>query len=103
MDKNGIILYETADHSVKLNVNTDGETVWLNRAQLAELFERDVSVIGRHVIIPLKTAARKLLLCSLFFDIKFGASLRGPMFVLGTEFFTAFNYLLFITFFKNRI
>ena len=49
MDKNEIILYEAADHAVKLNVNTDGETVWLNRAQLAELFERDVSVIGRHV------------------------------------------------------
>ena len=49
MDKNEIILYETSDCSVKLNVNTDGETVWLNRAQLAELFDRDVSVIGRHV------------------------------------------------------
>ena len=49
MDKNEIILYETSDRSVKLNVNTDGETVWLNRAQLSELFERDVSVIGRHV------------------------------------------------------
>lgn len=49
MDKNEIILYETADHEVKLNVNTDGETVWLNRTQLAELFDRDVSVIGRHV------------------------------------------------------
>ena len=35
MDKNEIILYETADHAVNLNVNTDGETVWLNRAQLA--------------------------------------------------------------------
>ena len=36
MDKNEIILYETADHAVKLNVTTDGNTVWLNRAQLAE-------------------------------------------------------------------
>ena len=49
MKSNGIILYETADHEVKLNVNTDGETVWLNRAQLSELFDRDVSVIGRHI------------------------------------------------------
>lgn len=49
MNKNEIILYETADHAVKLNVNTDGDTVWLNRSQLAELFDRDVSVIGRHI------------------------------------------------------
>ena len=49
MKSNEIILYETADHEVKLNVNTDGDTVWLNRAQLAELFGKDVSVIGRHI------------------------------------------------------
>ena len=49
MDKNEIILYETTDHAVKLNVTTDHETVWLSRSQIAELFERDVSVIGRHI------------------------------------------------------
>lgn len=49
MNKNEIILFETSDHTVKLNVNTDGETVWLNRTQLAELFDRDISVIGRHI------------------------------------------------------
>lgn len=49
MKNNEIILYETADHAVRLNVSTDGETVWLNRAQLSELFDRDVSVIGRHI------------------------------------------------------
>ena len=54
MDKNEIILYETADHAVKLNVNTDGETVWLNRAQLAELFDRDVKTIGKHINNALK-------------------------------------------------
>ena len=49
MKSNGIILYETADHEVKLNVNTDGDTVWLNRAQLSELFDRDIKTIGKHV------------------------------------------------------
>ena len=49
MNENEIILYETKDHEVKLNVNMDGETVWLNRAQMSELFGRDVSVIGRHI------------------------------------------------------
>ncbi|MBR4345312.1 MAG: virulence RhuM family protein [Oscillospiraceae bacterium] len=54
MDKNEIILYETEDHAVKLNVNTDGETVWLNRAQLAELFDRDIKTIGKHISNALK-------------------------------------------------
>lgn len=54
MNKNEIILYETSDHSVKLNVSTDGKTVWLNRAQLAELFGRDIKTIGKHVNNVLK-------------------------------------------------
>ncbi|NLT10668.1 MAG: phosphoribosylaminoimidazolesuccinocarboxamide synthase [Ruminococcus sp.] len=54
MDKNEIILYETADHAVKLNVNTDGDTVWLNRTQLAELFDRDIKTIGKHINNALK-------------------------------------------------
>ena len=49
MDKNEIILYETSDHSVKLNVNTDGDTVWLSMDQLTDLFERDKSNISRHI------------------------------------------------------
>ncbi|WP_295087268.1 virulence protein RhuM/Fic/DOC family protein [Ruminococcus sp.] len=49
MDKNEIILYETSDHSVKLNVNADGDTVWLSMDQLTDLFERDKSTISRHI------------------------------------------------------
>jgi hypothetical protein len=49
MNKNEIILYETADSAVKLRVNTDGDTVWLNRTQLAELFDRDIKTIGKHI------------------------------------------------------
>ena len=36
MDKNEIIIYVTTDHSVKLNVNTYGDTIFMNRVQLAE-------------------------------------------------------------------
>ncbi|MBQ8568875.1 MAG: virulence protein RhuM/Fic/DOC family protein [Oscillospiraceae bacterium] len=54
MNKNEIILYETSDHAVRLNVNTDGDTVWLNRAQLSELFDRDIKTIGKHINNALK-------------------------------------------------
>ena len=45
--KNEIILFE--NQGVKLEVNLKDETVWLNLEQMAELFERDKSVISRHI------------------------------------------------------
>ena len=42
-----IVIFETGDQSVQ--VRLEGETVWLNLQQLAELFERDKSVISRHL------------------------------------------------------
>lgn len=46
---NEIVLFETEDKEIKLSVPTDQETVWLNRNQMAELFDRDVKTIGKHV------------------------------------------------------
>ena len=54
MKKNEIILFESGDHTVSLSVNTDGETVWLNRNELALLFDRDVKTIGKHINNALK-------------------------------------------------
>ena len=44
---NEIILFE--NQGVKLEVNLKDETVWLNRQQLAELFDRDIKTIGKHI------------------------------------------------------
>ncbi len=44
---NEIILFENQD--VKLEVNLKDETVWLNRQQLAKLFDRDIKTIGKHI------------------------------------------------------
>lgn len=52
--KNELILFETADKEIKLNVPVNNDTVWLNRNQLAELFERDVKTIGKHIKNALK-------------------------------------------------
>lgn len=54
MMKNELILFETADGEIKLNVSVNDNTVWLNRNQLAELFERDVKTIGKHINNALK-------------------------------------------------
>ncbi|MCH5236023.1 MAG: virulence RhuM family protein [Muribaculaceae bacterium] len=46
--ENEIILYQP-DASVALEVRVERETVWLNRNQIATLFDRDVKTIGKHI------------------------------------------------------
>lgn len=53
-NSNEIILFETEDREVKLDVKIGEETVWLNRNQIAELFDRDVKTIGKHINNALK-------------------------------------------------
>ena len=48
-DKGEIVLYQTQDGVSKLDVRLDGETVWLTQDQMTELFQRDKSVISRHI------------------------------------------------------
>lgn len=54
MDNNEIILFETEDRMISLPVMVKNETVWLNRNQLSELFERDIKTIGKHINNALK-------------------------------------------------
>jgi hypothetical protein len=42
-------MYQTEDGLTKIDVAFDGDTVWLNQGQMAELFQRDISVISRHI------------------------------------------------------
>ena len=49
MNKGEIILYKNQDGLIKLEVNVLDETVWLNRNQMAMLFDRDVKTIGKHI------------------------------------------------------
>ncbi len=44
-----IVIFEEADKAVEVRLDADHETVWLNLQQLAELFDRDKSVISRHL------------------------------------------------------
>lgn len=53
MEQGEIVLYQPND-SLRLEVRLDGDNVWLNRSQLAELFDRDVKTIGKHINNALK-------------------------------------------------
>ena len=49
MENHGEIILYQPDNEVKLEVRLEEETVWLNRQQLSELFNRDIKTIGKHV------------------------------------------------------
>jgi hypothetical protein len=43
------ILYGTEDGRTRIEVRFSGETVWLSLNQMADLFQRDKSVISKHI------------------------------------------------------
>ena len=49
MKKNEIVLLETADNEVSLQVQMQDETVWLTANQMAQLFERDEKTLRKHI------------------------------------------------------
>ena len=44
-----IIMYQTEDDLTKIETTFDNDTVWLSSDKMSELFQRDRSVIGKHV------------------------------------------------------
>ena len=48
-NKSEMIIYQTEDGLTKVNVTFDADTVWLSLDQMAELFQRDKSVVSRHI------------------------------------------------------
>ena len=48
-DKSEIIIYQTEDGLTKIDVRLEDDTVWLTQAEMAELFQKNVSTISRHI------------------------------------------------------
>ena len=44
-----VVVYRTEDNSIQLQVKFENESVWLTQDQMAQLFDRDRTVIGRHI------------------------------------------------------
>ena len=49
MENGKIVIYRTADGETSIDVKLENDTVWLTQAQMAELFQKDQSVIARHI------------------------------------------------------
>jgi hypothetical protein len=46
---NQIEIYQTPDNQATVSVRFDTDTVWLNRHQIANLFDKDIKTIGKHI------------------------------------------------------
>ena len=44
-----LVIYQTPDGNMSIDVTVENETVWLSQGQMAELFDKDQSVIARHI------------------------------------------------------
>ena len=54
-----IVMYQP-NETIRLEVRLENENVWLNRQQMAELFDRDVKTIGKHISNALQEELRKV-------------------------------------------
>ena len=61
MEKAEIVIYKESDSpDFQIEVRVEDDTVWLNRQQLAVLFNRDVKTIGKHILNALKEELRSI-------------------------------------------
>lgn len=50
MEQNSeIIIYQSETNEIRIQTRLHDETVWLNRHQMADLFDRDIKTIGKHI------------------------------------------------------
>jgi len=47
--KHQIERYKSAKNAIEIQVSLDNDTVWLNRNQLAMLFDGDIKTIGKYI------------------------------------------------------
>jgi hypothetical protein len=49
MTNSNILIYQSEDGKTKIQTRLEDETVWLSQEQMAELFQRDRTVITKHI------------------------------------------------------
>ena len=54
VERNEVVQFRNGDFVLDVTVDSDNETVWLNREQLSQLFGRDIKTIGKHINNALK-------------------------------------------------
>lgn len=86
-NKNEIVIFETEDRQVKLSVTVENDTVWLNRNQMSELFDRDVKTIGKHINNALKEELEDQVVVAKFATTTQHGAIEGKMQTHMTEYY----------------
>ncbi len=84
---NEIILFKDDEFSLDVNVSFEENTVWLNRDQIATLFERDVKTIGKHINNALREELDKNVVVAKFATTTKHGAIEGKTQTNLTEFF----------------
>jgi prophage maintenance system killer protein len=88
MMNNKIEIYRTTDNQTEVKVQFDENTVWLNKAQMADLFERDRTVISRHIGNIFKEGELdKEVVCAKFAHTTPHGAIKGKEQVKETEYY----------------
>ena len=87
MKKNEIVLFETVDSEVSLQVQMSDETVWLSRNQMAELFDRDVKTIGKHINNAIKEELAEQVVVAKFATTTKHGAIKGKTQTHMTDFY----------------
>lgn len=48
-NKGEMLIYESTDNNLEIQVRLENETIWLSQRLMAELFEKDTDTIGLHI------------------------------------------------------
>ena len=88
-DKGNIIIYQTKDGQTLIDVRLENETVWINRQQMAELFDRDVKTIGKHITNALKEELKEIPTVAKFATVELSSSSFRALFICFPMVFTS--------------
>lgn len=78
MNENKVVIYQTEDGKTQIDVRLENETVWLTQAQMAELFQKNRTVITRHINNVFKEGElEKELVCAKFAHTTRHGSMAG--------------------------
>ena len=82
-----LIIFQT-ENSIQIEVNFDGDTVWLTEKQLSELFQRDRTVINRHINNIFKeNELDEKVVCAYFAHTTQHGALKGKSQTIETRFY----------------
>jgi len=86
--ENKIEIYRNTDNQTEITVHFDEDTVWLNQQQLSELFDRDRTVISRHITnIFEEGELEKQVVCAKFAHTTQHGAIKGKTQLKETEYF----------------